>query len=715
MNAQPPICGNNPAMTSICKDACIICDIDGFTGRNNSNITGQAPQGFCTSLVHHMQWIGFIAGTADISIEITVFNCVDNDGLEVGLYESLDCVTFRKISECDTDIRENEVRVFTNTVPLIIGQYYYFVMDGSGGDICNYTIKVKSGSTKVLPLETAANIAMPSVVCQNENFDISTPGLMGATFYNWTLDGVLLNTTTSFKHVFDKPGKYEICLLASNVCDLAPSSCKTIEVLPVPISRFQQQVCYGECFRYEGNQYCNSGLYDIKLLAANGCDSIVTLDLIVDDRVTATTSLHICDGDTLTLGNGKFYAEGQHETIISNEEGCNIYMTLDLKLIKCNITSTSLSTPAKCNGENSGMISFKVDNGTPPFRYTGFKIENPSITFMGDLDAVNKIVQLSGLDEGNYIITILDTFGNSRVINNFVSQPPLLSSDVVTSDYNNFQVSCYGSNDGYFIIQPTGGVSPYTYKHTDLTSTSDTISNLISGTYTTVVTDSNGCEEMIITNINQPDSLHMIPDFIDPDCNGLNTGSIVVSMISGGVPPYLFSMNYGPKLDITTYNNLTEGIYSIEMYDNNDCYIKYSELLTAPEIPELIVENSDLTVMLGDSILMKVISNLSEQTIIWTPNENIGCKECLVTYALPVNDTDYLLSVISKDGCEKNVLISVKVDKKRSFTISNIISDNDDQHNDKIRYFAGKDVAYITHFSIYDRWGNLIFENTNIP
>lgn len=69
---QPGICTPPAAMTSFCSQACIICDINGFQGRNNSNITGQAPPGFCTSFVHHMQWIGFIAGSTNLSIEVHV-------------------------------------------------------------------------------------------------------------------------------------------------------------------------------------------------------------------------------------------------------------------------------------------------------------------------------------------------------------------------------------------------------------------------------------------------------------------------------------------------------------------------------------------------------------------------------------------------------------------------------------------------------------------
>lgn len=107
LKAQPQPCGANPAMTSFCDDACIICDIDGFTGINNSSAKGQAPPGFCTSQVHHMQWIAFIAGTKDIKIELSVFNCTKGEGLEVGIYEGINCANFSLVTECDTDIPAN--------------------------------------------------------------------------------------------------------------------------------------------------------------------------------------------------------------------------------------------------------------------------------------------------------------------------------------------------------------------------------------------------------------------------------------------------------------------------------------------------------------------------------------------------------------------------------------------------------------------------------
>ncbi|MBK9736107.1 MAG: gliding motility-associated C-terminal domain-containing protein [Saprospiraceae bacterium] len=715
INAQPPICGNNPEMTPFCKEACIICDIDGFTGRNNSNVTGQAPPGFCTSFVHHMQWIGFVAGTTDLELDITVFNCVRNEGLEIGLYESTDCNTFRRVSECDTDIKENQVRVFVNTVPLVIGQYYYLVMDGSDNDICDYSVKVKKGSTKVLPLENAPQLICSTIVCQNEVFNISTPGLQGATFYNWTIDGVFLNNSTSFTHTLDKPGKYTLCLNASNVCDVAPQSCKTIEVLPVSRSSFEQQICFGECFNYEGNKYCNTGQFDVIFPAVNGCDSIVTLDLVVDDRITAKSKLYLCEGDTLSIGNGSFFTEGIHQTVINNKEGCDVFMTIDLKLIICNIKSTETTTPVLCNAQNTGAIHFKVDSGSPPFIYSCFKIENPSINFNGNIEAINQEININGVDAGNYAITIQDTFGNTRIVNVQVDQPPKLTAINVLSNFNQYQISCYGASDGYIKLLTDGGISPYTYSHVGLSYLNDSVYNLIAGVYTSIVKDKNGCTVEIQSVLKEPDSLKIITEFTPPNCEGLNTGIIKVISTSGGIAPYVISLNGGTSSDKTTYSDLKEGSYIVEIEDNNGCTTNIIDSLIAPEIPDIKPIDSLISISLGDSILLGVISNLTDQTIQWNPDAVLACKNCLVTNAQPVNDTKFIISVTSKDGCNRTVSIEVKVEKQRSFVISNIISPNGDNQNDKLKYFAGNDVAEIKYFAIYDRWGELIFHREGFP
>ncbi|MBV6654274.1 MAG: hypothetical protein KI786_10985, partial [Mameliella sp.] len=81
--AQPEPCDlDNPEMTPTCAEACVICDIDGFTGRHESEIPGVLPDDFCTFIVHNAQWIAFQAGSTDLSIELSVSGCTLGNGLE---------------------------------------------------------------------------------------------------------------------------------------------------------------------------------------------------------------------------------------------------------------------------------------------------------------------------------------------------------------------------------------------------------------------------------------------------------------------------------------------------------------------------------------------------------------------------------------------------------------------------------------------------------
>lgn len=68
--AQPPVCAPPAATTPFCSQACIICDIDGFSGTNDDPPGGwDEPNGFCAQVYHNMQWIGFLADSVDPSFQ----------------------------------------------------------------------------------------------------------------------------------------------------------------------------------------------------------------------------------------------------------------------------------------------------------------------------------------------------------------------------------------------------------------------------------------------------------------------------------------------------------------------------------------------------------------------------------------------------------------------------------------------------------------------
>jgi len=213
--AQPEPCIDPPTMTSFCADACIICDIDGFTGRHDANIVGEAPPRFdgeCTRTAHNMQWIAFIAGSEDLEFRMSVSNCRDGRGLEFGLYRGINCDNFKRISNCfgagnQMVIPPGSSGVIRNNEPLEIGQYYYIVMDGALEDNCDWTFDVLLGTTQVAPLETSGTIEGAFTTCRNlEQIYHANPPI-GATEFKWQLDGQELATNApELPLIFDQVG-----------------------------------------------------------------------------------------------------------------------------------------------------------------------------------------------------------------------------------------------------------------------------------------------------------------------------------------------------------------------------------------------------------------------------------------------------------------------------------------------------------------------------
>jgi gliding motility-associated-like protein len=708
ISAQPSVCQNPPAMTSFCLQACIICDIDGFKGRNNSSITGQAPPGFCTTFVHHMQWIGFIAGSQDLSIEVTVSNCTRNNGLEIGLYESLNCQTFRRVSECDTDVRPGQTRLFENIVPLTIGQYYYFVMDGSGDDICDYSIRVTRGSTKVDPLVAAPEMDFPVQACKNDLIELATSGISGATFYDWFINGSYQGNDRTIRHRFESSGTYDICLHAYNVCNRAPVICKKIEILDIPLTPTEQQVCFGECYNFYNSLYCESGIYREILTAINGCDSIIELSLTVSNQIFATASLRICKGDTLTIGDQRLTEAGVHQAIVRNQEECSIYLTLNLLVIECNIRTSASVQHVQCNGTDSGSIQFTVENGTGPFEYSGVKIENPSVRFQGIIQSVGETVFIPGLDEGNYYITIMDGYDNIHYLNVFVDQPTLLKMELLTTDYSGFEVSCFGAVDGAITVFPSGGTAPYTTYFPDAGTTGNSSTDLTAGSYGILITDANGCEYYSTVILRSPERLEPSYTATDPDCTGSETGRITVMNTVGGTPLYQYSLNDVNENASGDFRDLKEGSFVLKVQDANGCTATVSVNLTASVIPEITAQQLEYVVKLGESIDMIIETIPSDVTVVWSPADFLSCTDCKSTTTFPTENINYTVVVTSRDNCTDVQYFTIEVEKVRSFIISDAFTPNGDGTNDRLVYFAGKDVASIEDFRIYDRWGNMM-------
>jgi gliding motility-associated-like protein len=707
--SQPVPCGPNPEMTSFCYEACIICDINGFTGINDDLAEGEAPPGFCTSQVHHIQWIGFIAGSTTLTLEVNVFNCQMNEGLEVGIYQSLDCDEFQLVSNCDTDIPNNGTGIFTNTVPLVVGQYYFFVMDGSMGDICNYTVNVLSGTTNVSALSTSGVLAGDTKACIESPslFSVSPP--VGATVFEWTLNGAPLSTgaDTSILVHWTATGIYDLCITASNTCDTAAPVCQTVVVTGIPPMLIPATICEGECFGISDTMLCDAGIYELHYTGSEGCDSLVRVTLEVLPVAETDLNLIICDEDSIFIGGKAYFENGQFQTILTSYNGCDSIVNLDLQVVICEMQGALLASPADCHSSSSGSFQFSIADGTPPFQYVWERIGASAPSGTGIIANLNQVETVGNLPTGTYFVTVSDNFGNDVILFGEVTEPPPLASSIQLKDYQGFQVSCFGIKDGAIHLTPSGGFPPYTLLWSNGEQSAQ-LQNLAAGIYECTVTDANGCTLVVQATLLEPDELIFEAQFDGPDCDGINTGSIRVLTTTGAAAPYVYQLSGSGYGIATEFADLPPGYYTLTVRDANGCTAVESATFATPLIP-VIELGPDLTVDLGESAGFQLLFNVPLDTFIWSPLPGLSCYDCPQPDATPYRTTTYSLTVEAPGGCTDVDSITIIVLAVRNVFVPNIFSPNDDGENEFFTLYGGPEVLTVRNFQVFSRWGELLF------
>jgi gliding motility-associated-like protein len=297
------------------------------------------------------------------------------------------------------------------------------------------------------------------------------------------------------------------------------------------------------------------------------------------------------------------------------------------------LTASTTQVNVLCNGNTTGSIDLTVTGGTGPYTYSW------------NTTPVQTTQDLSNLGAGSYTATITDDNGCSTTASVTITEPTQLNA---TLD-GQTNITCYGGNNGSVVITPTGGVGPYTI--------SPSQNNLIAGAYTFTVTDENGCQVSVPATITQPASnLNVsIATQNNVSCNGLNDGSVILS-ISGGSAPYTTSPS-------TT--NLSPGAYTFTVTDDNGCSATVSTTITEPLILVAQASNTPITASGGTSTVTVTASggtgpytgtgtyNVQAGTYTYTVTDFNGCSDVVtitVTEPLPLTASSIATAILCNGG-----------------------------------------------------------------
>ncbi|MCQ2217533.1 MAG: T9SS type B sorting domain-containing protein [Paludibacteraceae bacterium] len=142
-------------------------------------------------------------------------------------------------------------------------------------------------------------------------------------------------------------GVYEDKLVSASGCDSVVTL--TLIVLEKLETKLVETICEGESFSFGGQSLTEAGVYEDKLISASGCDSIVTLTLILIEKKNTILEESICEGESFLFGGKSLTESGVYEEKLLSTSGCDSVVTLTLTVLEKKETTIEETI---CEGEN---------------------------------------------------------------------------------------------------------------------------------------------------------------------------------------------------------------------------------------------------------------------------------------------------------------------------------------------------------------------------
>ncbi len=396
---------------------------------------------------------------------------------------------------------------------------------------------------------------------------------------------------------------------------------------------------------------------------------------------------------------------GDYTLIIIDAQGCTNESIFTLSE-PAEITATALIDDTKCFGSSDGQIDIQITT-----QGDGFPIDS----YQWDANTNNQTTQIAtDLAIGNYLVTITDNTNCSAVVSFVVNQPTPIEANFIVEDN-----PCYSDNIGTINTLTTGGIPGYTYDwiNTDtlniFSSTDQNLTGLYANLYTVTITDGNGCTQVEEVNLNSPDPLWATIDADSVTCFDYRDGALYLEA-KGGIGPYQYSLDGDSFSSTSAFIGLETGYYTIYIEDRNGCTTTISSIVEGPE--ELFVDLGDnITINLGETAdLNAVVYPAGNYFYTWSPEDSLTCIDCPSTSAFGLFfQTTYQVTIEDEFGCKAEDFINIYVKKYRRVFVPTGFSPFTGNENDLLRTH-GDEGTIVKSFKVFDRWGELVYEN-NVP
>jgi len=318
-----------------------------------------------------------------------------------------------------------------------------------------------TSSVTVNPIPTAPTAsATPNPVNVGNTLSLSASTIAGAT-YNWygpgyssslTQNPTITNVTTA------NAGTYSVTATVNGCTSSAGTTSVSVSTLQITTSTTSVS--------------CNGG--------NDGAAAVVS--------VTGGSSPYTYSWSTLPVQTTQAVFNltvGVYTVTVTEAGGSSATASVNIAQPSVISVLTGGVGNVSCYGGNDGTAHAIAGGGTSPYYYSWN-------TF-----PVQTIATAANLSAGTYVATVTDANGCTKTATVSITQPNTLIASTDTT----ISSDC-GTSNGSAKANAHGGTLPYTYLwNTTPAKTTQSISNLASGTYSFTVTDAKGCTSASTANV----------------------------------------------------------------------------------------------------------------------------------------------------------------------------------------------------------------------
>jgi len=425
----------------------------------------------------------------------------------------------------------NEVETGPNYLVDTAGQY-------------RLTLNYPGGCFNQFYFNVYTNLLVPTVT--SRDIICSTPGeiVVGnvPSGYEYSIDGVNYQTSNVF--TVTTPGIYSVYIRQIGV---SPNPC----IFSVPDVQIRERDFTVSTIITQ--PYCNGELGSVHI-AANDVEPQYYFSIY--QGATLINSVGPITASDYTFSN---LNPGIYTVNVSTDDGC--VFSGDIEIIDPPLltVTAALTTPLTCT---DGEITVYPVGGTPPYFY-----------FVNSTTVFQTTPLISVTSAGVYNITVVDSNNCSADTTITVDASPAPDFNITTTD-----ILCSDAGDvGSITINvtnPNGNTLEFSIDGGVTFFSSPVFTGLAAGSYDVVVQYSLGTDVCITApqtvTIN---SATAIDGNVALTTNYTCTteGVITVSGVTGGTPPYMYSID-GVNFQLgNTFTGLTSGTYTITIQDANSC------------------------------------------------------------------------------------------------------------------------------------------------